>query len=147
MNPPAPAEQLSIFLENRTGSLAHLLSLLGKQGINIRAVSLADTSDFGILRLLVSEPDRTASLLRDNGFTVGRTAVVAVELADTPGSLSGALSLMAANGINVEYMYACARRDSNRAIIVFRFDRTQDAINLLVENGRKVISGVELAKI
>lgn len=147
MNPPAPAEQLSIFLENRTGTLARILSLLGKQGINIRAVSLADTSDFGILRLLVSETDRTASLLRDNGFTVGRTAVVAVELADTPGSLNDALSLMSANGINVEYMYACARRDSSRAIIVFRFDRTQDAINLLVENGRKVISGDELAKI
>lgn len=147
MNTPVPAEQLSIFLENRTGTLARVLSLLGKHCINIRAVSLADTSDFGILRLLVSEPDKTASLLKANGFTVGRTPVVAVELPDMPGSLSATLDLMSGQGINVEYMYACARRDSSLAVIVFRFDRTNDAINILAKNGRNIISGEDLAEI
>lgn len=147
MNTPAPAEQLSVFLENRTGTLALILSLLGKNDINIRAVSLADTSDFGILRLIVSNPDKAANLLRNNGFTVGRSAVVAVELPDIPGSLSATLDLISANGVNVEYMYACARRDSRLAVIVFRFDRTGEAIRVLVKNGRKVIPGDELAQI
>lgn len=143
----AKADQLSVFLENKAGQLARLLKLLGDNAINIRALSLADTSDFGILRLILSNPDLAAAILKDNGFTVGRTPVLAVELADSPGSLSLAVDLVSQNGINVEYMYACARRKHGQAIMIFRFDQTDKALRLLQENGYPIINSRELQDI
>lgn len=138
-------EQLSVFLENRAGRLAEIIHLLGQAQLNIRALSLADTSDFGILRLLASDNHVAEKLLKEHGFTTGRTHVVAVEMADIPGSLDHLLGLLSARGINVEYMYAFARRTLGRAIMIFRFDMIDAAIELLRGEGSAILPAADLA--
>ena len=111
------AKQLSIFLENRSGRLHEVTEVLGRAGINIRALSLADTSDFGILRLIVDRPEDAYRILREEGFTVRESEVMAVEVSDQPGGLSEVLEIFRDGGINVEYMYAFvekAGRDAYR---------------------------------
>ena len=139
-------EQISIFLENRAGRLAEVTRVLSESGINIRALSLADTSDFGILRLIVSDFDKTKTVLKDNGFTVGRTTVVAVEVPDKPGGLHSILGMLSENSVNVEYMYAFVQQSGQNAIMIFRFDRTEQALELLAKAGLKVVPGDELYK-
>lgn len=141
------ADQLSIFLENRAGRLAEVTKALSDAGINIRALSLADTSDFGILRLIVSDFEKARQVLKDRGFTVGRTSVVAVEVPDRPGGLHSLLELFGKNGINVEYMYAFVHQSGQNAVIIFRFDRTEQAIELLQANGIGIIPSSTLYRI
>ncbi len=140
-------EQISIFLENKAGRLAEVTHCLAQAGINIRALSLADTSDFGILRLLVDDHEKAKDALKDKGFTVGRTAVVVVEVPDRPGGLDDILQLLSGHSINVEYMYAFVRQSCNNAVLIFRFDRPDDAIAVLQKGGFKVIPGKELCTI
>jgi len=137
-------DQLSIFLENRAGRLAEVTRILSEGGINIRALSLADTSDFGILRLIVSDFDTAKAKLKEAGFTVGRTSVVAVEIADEPGGLHNILSTLQNEGINVEYMYAFVQQSGNSAILIFRFDRTDQGIEVLQKNNINIIPGEKL---
>jgi len=141
------ADQLSIFLENRAGRLAEVTKTLSDSDINIRALSLADTSDFGILRLIVSDFEKARQMLKEQGFTVGRTSVVAVEVPDRPGGLHDLLELFGQNSINVEYMYAFVQQSGKNAVIIFRFDRTEQAIELLQANGIGVIPGQKLYNI
>ncbi len=136
--------QLSIFLENRAGRLAEVTRLLSESGVNIRALSLADTSDFGILRLIVSDFDAAKNTLKENGFTVGRTSVVAVEVTDAPGGLHNILDMLQTAGINVEYMYAFVQQSGDSAVLIFRFDRTDQGIELLQKNGINIIPGDKL---
>src|SRR5512139_4240039 len=98
-------EQISIFLENKSGRLAEVTNILSRAGVNIRALSLADTADFGILRLIVNQTEKAKQVLKDNGFTVGKTEVIALEVPDKPGGLAHILSVMTEEGVNVEYMY------------------------------------------
>ena len=128
------AEQLSVFLENRAGRLAEVTHTLAEAGVNIRALSLADTSDFGILRLIVCDPELAKQALKEKGFTLGRTSVVAVEVPDRPGGLDGVLHLVSTHDINVEYMYAFLQREKGGAILIFRFDKVDQAIELLKEH-------------
>lgn len=137
-------EQISIFLENKSGRLAEVAEALAKAGINIRALSLADTTDFGILRLIVNDTERAKAVLRDNGFTVGKTEVVAVEVADQPGGLARILNVMKTHDINVEYMYAFVQKSGGNAIIIFRFDETETAIEALREAGIRILGGEEI---
>ncbi|MFO7717572.1 MAG: ACT domain-containing protein [Desulfohalobium sp.] len=137
-------EQISIFLENRAGRLADVTRELSESGVNIRALSLADTSDFGILRLIVTDHEKAKSALKEKGFTVGRTNVVAVEVDDQPGGLHTILDLLSSNSINVEYMYAFVQQSGKNAVLIFRFDRTDQAIELLHEHGVRIIPGKEL---
>ncbi len=123
--------QISVFLENRTGGLADVIDVLAKHAIDIKAVALADMSDFGILRLIVDDPDRTRAVLKESGFTVDKTRVVAVEVPDRPGGLRDTLHVLKRSGINVEYLYSAARRVGERAIIVFRFDELGRALDAL----------------
>jgi len=132
-------EQISIFLENKAGRLVEVTKALADAGINIRALSLADTSDFGILRLIVDDTERAKKILKDKELTVGRTSVVAVEVADTPGGLDRILRLLSDANINVEYMYAFVQRDSSNATLIFRFDRTEQALEVLQSNGIPVL--------
>lgn len=141
------ADQLSVFLENRAGRLAEVTKTLADAGISIRALSLADTSDFGILRLIVSDFEKARQVLKDKGFTVGRTSVVAVEVDDRPGGLNTLLELFGSGGINVEYMYAFVQHSGKNAVIIFRFDRTEQAIELLQKHGIPVITGARLASL
>ena len=137
-------EQISVFLENRTGRLADVTKTLEQNGINIRALSLADTSDFGILRLIVWDNEKAKNSLKQEGFTVGRTTVVPVEVQDQPGGLHRILEILSSNGVNVEYMYAFVQQSGENAVLIFRFDRTDQAIELLQENNVKVLKGEEL---
>jgi len=138
-------EQISIFLENRTGRLQEVAKILAEAQINIKALSLADTSDFGILRLIVSDNDKAKEVLRQNGFTVGKTNVVAVEVEDKPGGLYSILSLLSEHQVNVEYMYAFVQQTQKNAVLIFRFDKTDQAIQILQKNKIKIISAEELS--
>lgn len=141
------AEQISVFLENRAGRLAEVISLLASAGLNIRALSLADTSDFGILRMVTSDNNHADKILKDHGFTTGRTNVIAIELEDKPGALDALLQLLGKNDVNVEYMYAYARRDAKKAVMIFRFDRLDSAIPLVRSAGFAILTGTELTTI
>ncbi len=140
-------EQISVFLENRAGRLADVTRTLAESGINIRALSLADTSDFGILRLIVTDYEKAKKVLKEQGFTVGKTNVVAAEVQDKPGGLHAILTMLSQKGINVEYMYAFVQQSGENAVLIFRFDRTEEAIETLQENGIKIIPGDELYNI
>ena len=131
--------QISIFLENRSGGLADVVDVLARNGVDMKAVSVADMSDFGILRVIVDDADRTRGVLKDAGFTVDKTRVVAVEVPDHPGGLAETLHALRAAGINVEYMYSAARRSVDRAVIIFRFDDVPRALQALRGAGVKVL--------
>ena len=136
-------QQISIFLENKSGRLSEVTRILGDNGINIRALSLADTTDFGILRLIVNDTEKASTVLRKNGFTVGKTEVIAVEVEDRPGGLAKILEVLNKETINVEYMYAFVERSRNNAVIIFRFDdqNIDRAITLLKDAGIAVLKG------
>jgi hypothetical protein len=136
--------QISVFLENKSGRLAEVAGVLGANKINIRALSIADTTDFGILRLIVNEPDRAYRELKGAGFTVGSTDVIAVEVADRPGGLAGALQVLERAGINIEYLYAFVQKASNAALVVFRVEQIDEAVRVLQENGVRILSGEEV---
>ena len=133
-------EQISIFLENKSGRLAEVTRLLGDGGVNIRALTLADTTDFGILRLIVSDKARALEVLKKAGFTVGTTEVVAVEVPDRPGGLSGILDSLGEEGINVEYMYAFVEKSGDDAVVIFRFDDPDKAIAILRRSGVAIMA-------
>lgn len=137
-------EQLSVFLENRAGRLAEVTRTLADAKINIRALSLADTSDFGILRMIVCDHEKAKLVLKEKGFTIGRTSVVAVEVPDTPGGLDSVLQLVSANGINVEYMYAFVQREAESAVMIFRFDKIDQAVEILSANKFVIIPAEKL---
>jgi len=137
-------EQLSIFLENRAGRLAEVTRALSKAHINIRALSLADTSEFGILRLIVDDHETAKAILKEQGFTVGSTSVVAVAVADEPGGLDKILQLLSDKGVNVEYMYAFVQADGKHAALILRFDKTDKAVEALTEHGIPIIPGETL---
>lgn len=134
-------EQISIFIENKSGRLAEVTQALGDHGINIRALSLADTSDFGILRLIVDKTDLAKTTLKEHGFTVSKTTVVAVEVPDHPAGLAGILKILDTAEVNVEYMYAFVERCGGNAVIIFRFDDHEAAIDVLTKNNVHVLEG------
>lgn len=137
-------QQISIFIENKSGRLAEVARILGTHNVNIRALSLADTSDFGILRLLVDRTDDALQILRDGGFTVNKTEVVAVEVPDKPGGLSTILKVLDEAKINVEYMYAFVERNAGNAVIIFRFDDIDNAITTLQQKNVSILKGEKL---
>jgi len=140
-------EQISIFLENKPGGLEHVTRVLADADINIRALSLADTSDFGILRLILNNTNTAEKALQDEGFTVRRSDVVAVEIPDRPGGMHGISKVLAAENVNVEYAYAFVERSGENAIIIFRFDDIDRGIKVLLENGFTVLPGEKVYRL
>jgi len=140
-------QQLSIFMENRTGRLAEVCRAVGDAGVNIRALAVADTSEFGILRLLVDKPDEAVAALSERGLTVRLTEVVAVEIIDRPGGLATILALLHGAGINIEYMYAFLQRHCENAILVFRFDAPEQAAAILREANVTVFTPEQIAQL
>jgi len=134
-------EQISVFLENKPGALAEVTRILGETGVNIRALSLADTKDFGILRLIVNDHEKAKETLGQKGFTVRKTEVVAVEVPDRPGGLAEIMKVLAEAKINVEYLYAFVQQSGENAIIIFRFDETDRAIAVLSEKKVRILEG------
>ncbi len=135
-----PVKQITVFLENKCGRLADVAKVIGDEGINIRAFSVADTTDFGVLRLIVNDPDRTYEVLRREQFTVGVTEVIAVQIPDYPGGLAEVLALMQDAGINIEYLYAFVAKVSGDALAVFRVENSRVAEQLMLGKGIKVLS-------
>ena len=138
-------EQLSIFLENKAGRLAEVTRVLAEAEINIKALSLADTSEFGILRMIVDDQAKAKAALKANGVTVGGTSVVAVEVPHQPGGLNSILQLMGQNGVNVEYMYAFLQKDDD-AVMIFRFDNLDAALKILQEAGLPVLTSEQVCR-
>jgi len=136
--------QLSLFLENKPGRLSSPLKVLAAAGINILTLSLADTQQFGILRLIVKDWSKARDALRAAGHVVNVTEVVAIEVHDRPGGLAGVLEIIERGSLNIEYMYAFTFRREDRAVIVFRFDNPDQAVTTLTGNGINVIGSVEL---
>ena len=133
-------KQISVFLENRRGRLAEVTQVLGEHNLNIRALSLADTSDFGVLRMIIDYPDKAYMVLKEKHYTVRETEVVALEVADHPGGLAGVLKILNENDINVEYLYAFPERESvDKAIMVFRFDNVDKAIEVLQQHSINIM--------
>lgn len=127
-------QQISIFLENRIGKLHQAMEILAKHNIDIRTIALADTSDFGILRLIVNDTQKALTVLQESNFTAKMTNVVAVKVPDEPGGLAEILRKIDSLGISVEYMYAYTKSVGKEAIMIFRFDNNETAINSLKAN-------------
>jgi len=136
--------QISVFLENKVGRMADVTDVLAANDINIIALSVADTSEFGILRLIVNKPELAYERLKKQGFTVMTNFVVAVEVQDVPGGLSKILRVLTGAKLNVEYMYAFVERGTGRAALIFRFDKEQEAIKVLQSAGVNILQKVDI---
>ncbi|QQG64778.1 ACT domain-containing protein [Desulfobulbus oligotrophicus] len=140
-------EQIAVFLENKSGRLAEITRVLAENNINIRALSVADTADFGILRLIVDKVDLAKDVLRKGGFTVGKTNVVAVEVPDRTGGLASVLEVVTEAEINVEYMYAFVNKSGSDAVLIFRFEEMDKAIDVLQEKGFTLLTGAQICSL
>jgi len=137
-------KQISLFLENKKGRLWEALDTLAKAKINIRALSIADTSDFGILRLIVPDPDKAKKVLAKSNFTVRENDVIAVGVSDRPGGLAEILKILTDADINVEYMYAFVAKSGKKAIVVLRTDSISKGKKALKLAGVTVLSSQEV---
>jgi hypothetical protein len=137
-------KQVSVFLENRPGQLSIPCRALAEAGINILTLSLADTQQFGILRLIVKEWEKALDVLKNAGCVVNVTDVLAIEVPDKPGGMATILEILEKAQLNTEYMYAFTYRRGDKAVVVFRFDEPDKAIEVLQTNGINVVASVEL---
>jgi len=127
-------KQISIFMENTTGRLADVTALLAKAGINLRAISIADTTDFGILRMVADQPDAAVKLLKESGFTARETDVIGVEVPDHPGELARIMSLFRDEGVGIEYLYASLEHKVDKAVIVIKVSDVQAGLAMLAKH-------------
>lgn len=138
-------KQISVFLENKSGRLNEVSQVLGEAGINISAFSVADTSEFGILRLIVSDPDKASNVLHENGFTVSETYVVGLSCPNQAGALARALKILSRNDISIEYLYAFSMGDS--ANVIIKPNDTERCIEVFQKNKLELIKASDLYKI
>lgn len=136
--------QLSLFIENKSGSLRQPMEVLSEKGLNISTLSLADTQQFGILRLIIKEWEKAKEALESAGLVVNKTEVVAIKIGDKPGGLVEMIDLMDDLGINIEYMYAFATTQGKDAIVIFRFEDPDKAIEAFEGKGINVVGSIEL---
>ncbi|MEF9878567.1 MAG: acetolactate synthase [Clostridia bacterium] len=137
-------KQISVFIENTPGRLAHFTKLLGDNHIDLVSLSVADTTHFGILRGIVADYEQAVKLISDNGYTVKLTDVLAVNVADRPGGLADVLKVLAENEIGVEYLYSFVRNAGDHALIIFRVDKLDEAADVLAQAGIKLLSQDEV---
>jgi hypothetical protein len=134
-------KQISVFLENKSGRLVRVAQVLGDAGINIRGLSIADTSDFGILRLIVDRPEVAIEELKDKGVMATVTEVIAMEIPDTPGGLAKVLAYLEEAKINIEYLYSFIEKPTTNAIIMMRVEKIDDALTVLKEKNVPIVGG------
>ncbi|SHH53512.1 ACT domain protein [Sporobacter termitidis DSM 10068] len=137
-------DQISVFVENKPGRLVEVIEALGAKGIDMRAMSIADTSDFGILRLIVDKPQEALAVLRDADCVTSVTQVIAVAVSDTPGSLAKILRLLSDAGISIEYVYAFITHEKGGAYVIVRVEDNDKAIGVLTKSGVRLLSSGEL---
>ena len=128
-------KQISLFMENSTGRLAGATDLLAEAKINLRVISIADTAEFGLLRLIADQPEKAVKLLKEAGFAARETDVIAVEIADEPGSLARIMALFRDEGVGIEYLYASLEHRAGKAVIVMKVDNSVAALALLEKHG------------
>ena len=141
------ARQVSVFLENKSGRLYEACKCLAEEKINIRALSIAETADYGVLRLIVNEPDKAMRVMSEKGFTVSETEVIAVEVPDEPGGLAGVLAPLYEANVNIEYLYCFVEKSGESAIVVFRVEQLDTAIDSLQRSGYKVMREEDVYRI
>lgn len=132
-------KQLSIFLENKIGRLAEITNLLGQEGINIRALAIADTTEFGILRMIVDKPEDALKILKEKGLAAKETEVIVVKVPDRPGGLAKILEILRESNFNVEYLYAFVKQSGEDALVVFRIENINEAIKKLNQAGIEIL--------
>lgn len=137
-------QQISVFVENKQGKLVETIKTIADNGINIRAMSIADTKDFGILRMITSDNAKTKEVLSDN-TVVNTTDVIAVKMADTPGALYKVMDILSSAGVNIEYLYAFTASDALGAYVVFRVDDVPHAQKLMDDNGMQSLNDEDVA--
>ena len=132
-------KQISVFLENTAGRLGEVTQVLANAGINLRAISIADTADFGILRLIADKSDAALKALKDAGFTTRVSDVVALEIEDAPGSLAKVMDLFRKTNVNIEYLYASLEGQAGKAVVIFKLEDHAKGLQILKENGLSMI--------
>ncbi|AEF85221.1 amino acid-binding ACT domain protein [Treponema primitia ZAS-2] len=132
-------KQISVFLENNAGRLADVTKVLAEAAINIRAISIADTADFGILRLIVDKSDAAISALNKAAFTTRLTDVVAVEIGDTPGCLAKVMELFQKSKVNIEYLYASLEGKVGKAVVIFKLENLEQGLKIITDNGLSMV--------
>lgn len=132
-------KQISVFIENKKGRLYKLTKVLGSENIDLIALSIADTTNFGILRCIVSQPEKALKVLKDTGFTANTTEVLVLEVPDKPGGLAGVLKILTEADISVEYLYSFVRTKNDSALILFRVEEIEKAIDILTKNNVTIL--------
>ena len=140
-------KQISVFIENKKGRLYKLTKALGGEGIDLIALSIADTTNFGILRCIVNDPDKALKVLKEAGFTANTTEVLAVEVPDIPGGLASVLEILTSAEISVEYLYSFVRTKSDSALILFRVEEIEKAVEVLKKNNINILSDQDVYSI
>lgn len=139
-------EQISVFIENKQGRLAEVMQVLNNSGVDIRAINIADTTDFGIMRIIADDTQKAINALKSDGFTAAVTKVIAFTISDVSGSLYNVMDIFNDNGINIDYLYSVMGKTSGRADIVVHVKDTDNAIKVLTKNGVQLISSAELRR-
>ena len=139
--------QLTVFVENKQGTIVSVTETLSKSGVNIRALSIAETEDFGILRLIVNDEETAVKTLQDEGLLIKITEVVGVKIGDAPGKLTAALKVLDEANVNVEYLYAFMARTEKHAYVVLRVENNAEAENLLENAGFHLITNADIEKL
>ena len=140
-------KQISIFMENKSGKMARVAKALADANVNIRALTIAEAGDFGIVRMVVDDTDRGYKVLREEGFTVSETDVLAVEIKDSPGGLYEIANTLGENNINMDYAYAFVTAKAERAMLILRVDDVSSATRVLSEAGIRIVTKAEIQKI
>lgn len=136
--------QISVFLENRAGQLAEISKILAEHGIDMRAISIAETADYGVLRVIADDEEKAARILRDNGYIVSLTPVLVIAVTDQPGGVAPVLDTLAAGELDIEYMYSLFTHQEGKAYMVFRVSDEEKFVKLLKANGMAPVTKEEL---
>ncbi len=136
--------QISVYVENRPGRLAAFTKVLANSGVDMKAICIADTADFGILRCIVDDEEKAIKALKEEGFAASVTEVIALGISNSPGGLDRAAELLNDANISIEYIYSFMKAINNNAVIIFRVDKTEEAVKVLKDGGIELLSMKEL---